>query len=145
MINSNELRIGNQIKHKTPFLKGSCFIGPLEILEILKDSISVDPIKAPSDILGYDEIFGIELTSEILEKCGLYKSNYLNGIMPNTWHFKGEKENGVNFIHIDDYNKIWYVYADFEHDGQVSFEIQFLHQLQNHVFSNTGEELTYTP
>jgi hypothetical protein len=115
MINANELRIGNLIKYiasgQWVEVNGDVMIGMIEN--------------------GFEEFCPINLTPEILEKCGFQpfqKNNF----------FK-------SYITIDDRGDGNWVVAEFDQvDGNIHLfrnTIKYLHQLQNLYFALAGEEL----
>lgn len=114
MIQAKGLRIGNLVKR--PDIGN----GSLRILELKKDKALVSgPI---SVLIPYSDLYEIELTEEILLKCGF-------------------EESQRGYYTIDDFV--------ISVEGQVYFgdyetwiaEIHHLHQLQNLYFALTGQEL----
>jgi hypothetical protein len=120
MIAANELRIGNWVKleHVTFSYNKVTSINKIGIIvdEHIHTTLSI--------------VYGITLTSEILEKCGFER---LDGWKDNWW-FNGIV--GINY-HL---GKLYY-----NTNLNDSVYIQHLHQLQNLYFALTGEELNYTP
>lgn len=80
----------------------------------------------------------IPLTTEVLEKCGI-------------WNFKTEKSiDGIYFLFafsdgLDGSSKISSVSVIQDDDIITLRHIEHLHQLQNLIFALTGEELIYKP
>lgn len=131
MIKENELRIGSVINYTTD--EG-------DILPSVMDWQDIKWIQ--EDAKGFNLVHSpIDLTEEILLKCGFSKDGYKNG-------FLGKDFKSGNII-IDfvlcepfkkgEFNKFY------SHDleGYKYVEIQYLHQLQNLYFALTGEELEY--
>lgn len=120
MIQANELRIGNFVK--TPnqdFFR-------IDAFEYLRDDFG--KVAQGKDTQYHplpwylNNIEPIPLTPEILEKCGLTNTIYLNGYAYN-FDITGD----VSFNH-GEYEQIC--------------NVKYLHQLQNLYFALTGEELS---
>lgn len=139
MIQPNELRVGNYVTD--------------DFFDIFKNIIKVDSINNKGINLeieddgkwaeiaqrwigceySFESLFGIPLTEEILIKCGFKKSNDLD-----------------EFYHLDLLNKWTRIYFNPKHNicilqinqDDSCIKIQYLHQLQNLVFSLTQKELT---
>lgn len=121
MINIKELRIGNIIyeldRNNT---NGSKYITEITLAEFYGIAITEHPVEE------YYE--PIQLTPEILEKCGFVKvdemSFNLNGVLISVI--------GNIFV----YN--WYVIGDMQKKATC---FHYLHELQNLFYALTGEEL----
>lgn len=124
MIKSNELRIGNICLRKNKHTEietiheftASC------ILDISSNGINSSFIYEP-----------IPLTEEILLKCGFKKSNDLD----NFYHL--EVLNQWTRIYFNPKHKVCALSV---HHHEIMIKIQYLHQLQNLIFSLTQKELT---
>lgn len=128
MIKANELRIGNIIG--LPIPSNIFNIRILSIAQYGCDCMcDTAAVKNTFTFIRYEEVCGIELTPEILEKCEFEK-----------------KENGCYLN-----NHIWIV-PDGSDSGNISIDwrlefnntlikIDFVHQLQNIYFTLTSEEL----
>jgi hypothetical protein len=120
MIPVNELRIGNKVlvKYKEDEVGyGEDVISTIESIQSQKVRIKEDEYWHRCE-----DIEGVVLTSEILEKCGFVKQNgypykFLYGYL--------RLRNSVFFFKYHD----------------IEIEILYLHQLQNLYFALTGEEL----
>lgn len=111
MVRAEELRIGNWLQHsgsKTPYM--------VTLERFWKDYVTAD---------AFYYLEPIELTEDILIKCGFKKSQFLN----ITFDLNGFiiTNNGNGFI---------------LSTGIFNVKVKYLHQLQNLIYSLTGEELT---
>ena len=142
MIQANEIRIGNLINYSGSFT-------PTDFDEIEVSVINdIDKILRDNKdtIYAYDELYGILLTPEILERCGFIKMDE-RGII----HYKlpiskdNIAPNGDNVYELSGIRiagslepiQISYTVNNY----WAGIKIQFLHKLQNLYFSLTGEEL----
>lgn len=135
-MDATELRIGNWISSYVVYADDTV----IKNVEISKKKVTADDIKFMADnfLATYQ---GIELTPEILEKCG----------------FKWETENNT---HLQlDFDKTSTM--SFYYEGGVPTQLQlynlghfehffftppqFLHQLQNILYALSGEEINYIP
>lgn len=121
MIDVKELRVGNIIGSKT-FEQWE--VRPYDIEQIFDNSDK-------------DQYFGIPITSDFLEKV----SNVENC---KSYHLGYEKDYKVYRIGKLTYNGIQ---ATWWYNGQVLEDVQpeFIHTLQNLIFSLTGKELEIKP
>jgi len=125
MIAANELRIGNWVKlndqEDGKLVKFKYFSETLRVAFFYKEVMGEFTAN----------IAGIELSPEILEKCGfvMHKTSQL-------WR----KDNFYLHHYLVSDNEYCFKYSDF-----TSSSIQYLHQLQNLYFALCGEELNYTP
>lgn len=133
MIKANELRKGNVVNVCSTSNIGFC----AEPGYVVVETIGHDVINAPSFCnYQYENLFGIELTPEILEKC-------TNLIKAASCLIKA----GSCYYATTDYDfeiclvgdKYYFCYNDAE--AISGRPIEFLHQLQNLYFCLTGEEL----
>lgn len=130
MIKANELRIGNYVIIKNYNSKYWNKIGRIEGFTRNAEYVSLDINQNSAFYL--KDIQPIPLTEEILIKCGFEKSNDLD-----------------EFYHLDLLNEWTRIYFNpkykvctlsiNQHDSRIS--IQYLHELQNLVFSLTQKEL----
>ena len=134
MINANELRIGNWLHYKVDYYHPTLEIQIKHDKYEQVDTISYDHLL--TDLLpdSYDinhndrkNYSGIQLTPEILEKCGFEQQNGVMG-----W----EKESVV--IAYETLAKYFRLYPR-------TTPILYLHQLQNLFWCLCGEELNYKP
>lgn len=114
-IKSGELRIGNLVQ------MNGIYISVTHILPLW-----IEGDYSPFGYIEYDKLEPIELTEQVILKCGYKQVNTLNN---GTLVFSGTP----------------YLYFK---DGVVRFlchtiKIQFLHQLQNVVFYHQGKELEF--
>ena len=124
MINK-ELRIGNWVKAP---------LGEIMQVKILGHQENPDYILAEcKEGFGQNGFEGIELTPEILEKCGWVKSD---DYWVRTWG-----TNGAEFLEWDEYYQSFKLQLG---KGR-SIVIKSLHQLQNVFWCLCGEELNYQP
>lgn len=118
---ANELRIGNYV-----FLKETQSFQ--KIVGITEENPFVDTITF--DYLNWEDIEPIELTEEILLKCGFeiaYKSDF-------TKTFNNAQDDRFSAkINISSGLSIWYL--------GIPIKVMYLHQLQNLYFSLTDKEL----
>lgn len=128
-MNLNELRLGNYVYGANPNNKG-CGMVMCKVQCIYMDGAELSGIEVP---LCAEYIEPIELTSDILVKCGFNKSK-LEGY---DCHFTYTKYNGPLKL------KITALYdADFSACVLGTAKgIQYLHQLQNLYFAINGKEL----
>ena len=135
MINANELRIGNLVKLNNPKARPKEVGNFAEVLAIdsehsfneYKGTVTIKPF---GELNSYGQFFvfiePIELTPEILEKCGA--ENFPSGKNDFSLH-------GLLITWAECRN----VYT---HNGK---ELPNLHTLQNYIFALTGKELNYQP
>lgn len=125
MIQAKELRIGNWIKSNNPhdgrFVKLKYFHEDLHVVFFYNEAIGAF----------VKDIVGIELTPEILKKCG--------------FEFKPTGEEVYEQIWKIGAFEIWEHDSGFCHDFHHGGDVNHLHQLQNLYFALTGEELTFKP
>jgi hypothetical protein len=130
----NELRIGNYVDLGNRHAK---------MWEIMRNSCTVLDLEETQDTLeSWDRIKPILLTDEWFEKFGFYKDDeyWSRGIYDYKFCFKYR-----------DWAKNWAFYQEFtdspdpKDDGvkyPVSFDIEFVHQLQNLWFELLHKEIT---
>lgn len=131
MIKANDLRFGNYVIIKNYNSKYWNKIGQIEGFSRNAEYVSLDINKYSAFYL--KDIGPIQLTEEILLNCGFDKSNDLD-----------------KFYHLDILNEWTRIYFNpkhnictlsiNQHDSRIN--IQYLHELQNLVFSLTQKELT---
>lgn len=120
MIQANELRIGNYIV----FNEDDAIS---KVIGIHTDIDGVDvQLNDEETYIELRQFSGIELTEEILLKCGFKKKSYLYNLK--------------NY-HIDLTNGFFFIGNDHASSGNVDAFIKHLHQLQNLYFALTGKEL----
>lgn len=141
MINAQELRIKNLVY--SPRIGYICRI--LSIVQEGSDTSAkcVKPYSPPNPgltFLTFENMAGIPVTPEILEKCG-FESD-----VTEMYELCLNQKDESPFIRIyPKYNMDYYLHND---DGDHCDDIkllkppQYLHQLQNLYFALTGEELT---
>lgn len=120
MISVNDLRIGNIVSYNGYVYR---------ISALSKDFPFLDTDEFGFNIITYNNIHGVELTPEILEKCGAVDGvfNIYNKLT----------------LEFDFGNDFWLCKED---EILVIFEnIKHLHQLQNLYFFLTGKELNTQP
>jgi hypothetical protein len=119
-IQANELRIGNWVTYHDPD-EGDmpCRIDGTDIAKLEID----DDYRAKHS--------PIELTPEILEKCGFSKTSY-DG---ESW-YEYEAKNGIVFCE-DDKNG----YCEVSLDLYDCIRVKYVHELQNLYFALTGKEI----
>ena len=146
MINANELRVGNWVRH---YVENSKYYDyqDLDKYNFKVDNITICGINTTiikdKSFFGFkidsvqefhtkfENTVGISLTPEILEKCVFEKRHSRFDKKPLSISL-GSNENIV------DYHDIWYIGA-----GRLKAKhIKYLHQLQNLYWCLTGEELT---
>ena len=120
MIQANELRIGNWVE---PQFNGMSVVTPLQVTGMF-----IRQVSALESAIA-DNYNPIQLTPEILEKCGFIM------VKEDFW----QKLN-VTIILTKDGNNLCFVYVE-----EILNAPKSLHQLQNLYFALTGEELTYKP
>lgn len=118
MIQANELRIGNWVKYNGK---------PIKVYNVSSVQINEWQDMSASGSVLIDELSGIELTEEILLKCGAI----LHGI---EYIVKA----GALLLKIRNHYNIWY--SEF---GNIYLgdRIKYLHELQNLFHTLTGKEL----
>lgn len=131
---ANELRIGNWVSNIHDI--------PMIVKAIYEDTIYVDfkgNVGALWEFNKYEPFKPIELTEEILLKCGfkhetmfIIKNLYL--IEYGDFNFALDENNGFYHVKLSNHS--------FGHEKQVGLGmIKYLHQLQNLYFALTGTEL----
>lgn len=111
---ASELRVGNWVN--TPE-------GVYQVIDVLCDSVNT----IAQHSLPYDWIEPIQLTPEILQKCGFEQGK---GVM--FWESEGV---GIAYETLGGYFRLY----------PRTNRIDYLHQLQNLFHALTGEELNYQP
>lgn len=136
MINTNELRRGNLIKH-VPIADSAKIIKPamlghFEVEEIRPASISVTELSTTLPFaFTMADAEGIPLTPELLERCGFLPREHLGD------YFRHVSKYGDILILKDARVKI----CASNSTAAIFREIFFLHELQNLFYSLTREEL----
>jgi hypothetical protein len=124
MVKANELKIGNWIEFAA--------FGYYQIAAIGKTWVALDGTGEPvihfrHDIELNEDVAPIPLTTGILERCGFGQSEVIEVFSK----INGRKdEEGKTIV----YEK---------HYSGNTIKVEYLHQLQNLVYSLTGEELTF--
>ena len=129
---ATELRIGNYVFHKENVLRITNIIDFCVNMEFGEQS------GERNSEIDIDEISPIPLTPELLEKCGFGQGKTISPkwLTENLARFsiKVIVDEGYITIH-KDCDRMFFSFGS----------IEYLHQLQNLVFTLTGEELQYTP
>lgn len=130
MIKANELRIDNIVLVQTLNVIPVNFMNK-EMVRIGE----IDPECFPDDPM-LNRFMGIELTPEILEKCGFER---VDNKYQKNWIIKAEDN-----YHSVQFTDEKYFYSNDKSDAgcYVLAEVRYLHQLQNLYFCLTGEELS---
>lgn len=141
MINPKELRIGNNVIVTNKNLVPDYYGKIISVESIAEEGVNFKERNYEEGIdyeFAIENISGIELTPEILEKCGIS----IQRTHPNAAIlYKGVRINNLNLFYlrnIDDSDKIEVLINSTK-------QIRYLHQFQNAMYFLTGEELTYTP
>ena len=135
MIKGNEIRVGNLLRSESK--NGYESPGVIVVRDIGASGINRWSDMGASGQHPYEELFGIPLTPEILEKCELKNANG-----------KWKRENWSSILYLKGGmvtttdNKPWAFWIVI---GGCEIPIKHAHQLQNLIFSLTGEELPYKP
>ena len=122
-----DLRIGNYVMSPLGEIMRIDQIGHLDFPDYIHAMNETE--------FGQNGFEGIELTPEILEKCGFVKQN-------NGWNKNKKSEYDENHFGLFDYN-----FCSGELDLKYNVgngpipSIKYLHQLQNLYFALTGQEL----
>lgn len=123
---ANELRIGNIVGYqRTPYLVLQTNVLAVSTLGISLNENSQDGSSYPKAI---EDIFPVELTEDILLRCGARRLPH--GYFINKLKFTYEINELSQFVR-------------FHYSGKVVY-IQYLHQLQNLYFAITNTELEIT-
>lgn len=140
---ANELRIGNYANNKfwNPEPNNERWsYSEVKIIGVLNDTFYFT-FRNDKRVIKTKELYGIPLTPEVLDKCGLTRHKCgmsgadmwqgmdgwsINDRFFSGWLFRG---NGKELKLVGYYNS----------------KIKYLHQLQNLYFALTGEELQYKP
>lgn len=130
MINSNELRIGNRVKHEAKWSHRQPDYGEPQEFEF--DWQESDWYAVGECVLFLEDISPIPLTEELLLKFGFDKSDE---------HQLGYIINEIGF-HYDYHFKRFYLEIGDDCDLIKLENIQYIHQLQNLCHNLTGQELT---
>lgn len=134
MINQNDLRIGNKFTIEFP----QFYPDGITVESINEEGINLYPVNGYIEHKhSFDELHGIPLTPELLEKCGFVKTVLPSGSICHTLKFNdaqfcdlsllGREEKGVYVV-------ILFPYMD-------HFKYQYLHEIQNAFYSITKNEL----
>lgn len=129
MIKTESLRIGNWIK-----LIGSDehhLVGSLQTKMV--DNIGTIHLYGNGVWNREDQVEGIRITSEILDKCGfdLFDDD----------DFMQTQYRGIFYIRMIEHIRCTEIRIGDMHFGHIAY----LHELQNIYYSITGQELNYTP
>jgi len=132
MINANELRVGNWVKlndqEDGKLVKFKYFSENLRVAFFYKEVMGEFTAN----------IAGIELSPEILEKCGLKNGN---SELDRNVFYSTNKHLAQFSVNISGSFGIYVgVFIALR-----SVHLEYLHQLQNLYFALTNEELNYTP
>lgn len=128
MISANELRIGNWVE-----LAGRKEIIDGVLFQAYQDSRNIH--LTGNGIWNYEEqISGIPLTPEILEKAGFDTDEI-------TYWKEFSLEGQVLYIHLGYYKGKVFKYLPTNQISVQGVEVSFVHQLQNLYFALTGNEL----
>jgi hypothetical protein len=129
---SSELRIRNWVKTATPKME---IMIPHLIAEVQGVKYGEVFFGENYDGEGFSmttkHIQGIELTQDIIHKCG-FEMLYFN---PRLDTFYGNKKSYYPFLIQYSRDGVWYFY------NEKNCELKYLHQLQNLYFAWTGDEL----
>lgn len=120
MIQAIDLRLNNLVKYNNDYFK---------IAALTEDFPYLNNDEFGHGIVSYDNIFGIELTEDILVKCWWVKEIYKDAI----WYKKTYPVIGQ----LCTSSKGNYIF-DIETD---TLRIYYLHELQNLIYSLTKQEL----
>lgn len=131
MIQANELRIENLVKDSLNRI-GIVKSVTSNILTVKLDSST---LRVTTTKNGFDNLHGVELTPEILEKCGFV---HING--KHQLEFKGD----AGFLELEDDFSIALLGGKEDFGFTPKNLLKYLHQLQNLYFSLTGVELEVT-
>jgi hypothetical protein len=126
---AQELRIGNWVTANSP---------EMFIKEISEHTVGLYMPESESDPFLYDidEIEPIQLSPSVLEACG--------------FEFEDRADHGIFSIVVGEvgvYN-VWHSPFGFgvqNDNASINRELKSLHQLQNHFYETTGQELIYNP
>lgn len=121
MIQANELRVGNWVIYN----------GKAYQIDTISPELPILDADFGVGVVDYNNIHGIELTPEILEKCGFDIDLSNNKICLLDLVSRCHYENGNISLHF---------YTSFI---KQETNIYYLHQLQNLYFSLTNNELTW--
>lgn len=144
MINANELRIGNWVNftynHKSKAIQIPC-----KVYELRRELVTLED-KHDLITVRFEAIQPVDLTPEILEKCG-FENNDGEFTHPNNTDF--------DLMFCASENGLWCGYNFGDLKGIAPFQgpltgvvalpicnpFKYVHQLQNLYFALTGEEL----
>jgi len=116
-MNANELRLGNSIMHE-----GKIITVDFDLFSAIQEFPHV-----------LNRLSGIDITPEILEKCGFENQRY------EEWEAFAYKDTAI----CASWDGVEWVFK-YGYDSDLSIaSCEFLHQLQNLIYALTGEELTY--
>jgi hypothetical protein len=126
MIKANELRIGNAIRYTQS--------------ADLRDKLRGTILTVDSDTIAYlakgdrpDFYEPISLTPETLEKCGFVK------VLFGSNHWCIPSNNPSKSFEV----LVWSDHVSYTLSNSFHLKLNYLHQLQNLYFINTGEEIDY--
>lgn len=143
MIHTNELMLGNWVEYATG-LNGENRSIPMYVTGIFSDTVYLNFDGNEGDVFEEEEenLIGIPITEELLEKCGFIRSNkwedgsncfLLDSL--KSWLIDGEM-----CIEADNLHSIMEPYMG-EFPVNKVYEIHFLHELQNTYFMLTKKHL----
>jgi len=152
MIQSNELRVGNWVEVNGKVIKVESIDNEGVNCEVTGGYYAGETerdyaghFKNNWFISGGGIITPIELSPEILEKCGFRKFSHEPGYTLGGDDKKSERcdEYSIGKLSIMDWGNGFILSNSFSFELRI--ELKSLHQLQNLYFSLCGEELNYTP
>lgn len=129
MIDTRDLRIGSLIKYDNR-------VCTVEILSRTRLSIKYqyDGTTVTAFNAHFDDVDGIKITDEWIERLGLEKDDYYDYFRWLTSNYQVAVEtspSGAGFSVLDEYS-----------DYEFVRNIEYIHQLQNLIYDFTGQELT---
>lgn len=126
MIQASDLRIGNLVGD-ADYIANAAEYDEITVLIVNGDENTIS--SAYADTISCDELYGIPLTKEWLERCGRKCENgngweYQIQVGALKWYFRWNTEW---------YSEVGGIYID--------SRVQYIHQLQNLYFALTGKEI----
>lgn len=133
MIAANELRIGNWVMYDNRLFQIEAISRSLPCLNTDEFGIGV---------VDWNNIQPIELSPEILEKCGLKRHSYeMSGC--EVWYLQDTSWRVARSYRDENEYKLWH-----ERISPPTWNLKtfaYLHELQNIIFALTNTELNYAP
>lgn len=138
MIKTTDLMLGNYVVCRVGGKESEKRSIPMKVVALFDDCAYLDFDGNDGDVLEeYDkDLFGIEITEELLEKCGL-KRIIRFGLVAYNDGTPQDEQGKLNAIYNGtEIGKGWFI-----SNGDCAISVTYLHQLQNAYHLLTGKDL----